>query len=77
MMKTEHKKELKRIYGELEQAKADLEQINLTLEEAIEEKSDKWKESEAGEAAQGEIDNIQACIDELENAYGNIQEYTS
>lgn len=76
-MKAEHKKEIKRIYGELEQAKADLEQINLTLEEAIEDKSDKWKESEAGEAAQAEIDNIQECIDGIENAYDHIQEYTS
>ena len=76
-MKAEHKKEIKRIYGELEQAKADLEQINLTLEEAIEEKSDKWKESDAGEAAQAEIDNLQECIDGLESAYDHIHEYTS
>lgn len=71
------KKEVKRIYGALETVKEDLQTVYNNLEETMEEKSDKWKESEAGEAAQGELDNVQQSIDAIESAFDSIDEYTS
>lgn len=71
------KKEIKRIYGALETAKEDLQTVYNNLEETMEEKSDKWKESEAGEAAQGELENLESSIDAIETACDSINEYTS
>jgi hypothetical protein len=76
-MKAEHKKELKRIYGELEQLKADAERIYGEMEEVYEGKSDKWKEGDAGEAMQEEMTNVQELIDGIENAYDHVSEYTN
>jgi transcription termination factor NusB len=74
-MNVTHKLELKRIYGVLEQLKEDAQKVHDELEEEFEDKSDKWKESDAGETAQAEIDNLEALIDGIENAYDNISEY--
>lgn len=71
------KKEIKRIYGELETVKEDLQTVYNNLEETMEEKSDKWKESEAGEAAQGELENLESSINAIETACDSINEYTS
>ena len=71
------KKEVKRIYGALETVKEDLQTLYNNLEETMEEKSDKWKESEAGEAAQGELENLESSIDAIETACDSLNEYTS
>ena len=76
-MNVARKKEMKRIFGELETVKEDLQTMYNSLEEEMEEKSEKWRESEAGEAAQAELDNIQQCMDGIENAWDTIQEYTN
>ena len=70
------KKEIKRIYGALETVKEDLQTVYNNLEETMEEKSDKWKESEAGEAAQGELENLESSIDAIETACDSLNEYT-
>ncbi|HWI67550.1 MAG TPA: hypothetical protein VNS88_04155 [Nitrospiraceae bacterium] len=70
------KKEVKRIYGALETVKEDLQTVYNNLEETMEEKSDKWKESEAGEAAQGELENLESSIDAIETACDSLNEYT-
>ena len=70
------KKEVKRIYGELETVKEDLQTVYNNLEETMEEKSDKWKESEAGEAARGELENLESSINAIETACDSLNEYT-
>ena len=70
------KKEVKRIYGALETVKEDLQTVYNNLEETMEEKSDKWKESEAGEAAQGELENLESSINAIETACDSLNEYT-
>lgn len=71
-MNASQKKELKRIFGELEQLQEDAQKVCSELEEAMEDKSDKWKESDAGETAQGEVDQVQELIDGIENARDHI-----
>ena len=70
------KKEVKRIYGALETVKEDLQTLYNNLEETMEEKSDKWRESEAGEAAQGELENLESSINAIETACDSLNEYT-
>ena len=76
-MNVARKKEMKRIVSELETAKEDLQTMYTVLEEEMEEKSEKWKESEAGEQAQTELDNIRQCMDEIEGACDFINEYAN
>ena len=76
-MNVAQKAELKRIFNSLEEAKSELETMHQSLEEVLEDKSDKWRESEAGEQAQAELDNIQESMDSIESACDKLQEYTS
>lgn len=50
----------------LEQMQADIEAIRDEMTEKFEAKSEKWQESEAGEAAQEKINEVNAVIDQMD-----------
>lgn len=50
-----------------------LQTVASELEEAIDGKSDKWREGEKGQAAQEELDNVTAMLDELSNAIDTLE----
>ena len=71
------KKELKRIYAELESLQESAAELAGALKETWEEKSEKWRESEAGMDAEKEADDIESFADELESAKVSISEHVS
>jgi len=60
-MNNANKKKLNDAYGKLEEAKAVIEQIAQDMRDMIDGKSDKWRESEAGETAEQE-QNLRAAF---------------
>ena len=75
-MKPAQKKRIKEIHGKLEEAHQALMEIELEMRDAIEAKSDKWRESETGEAAETERSNVEDAMNNTESAFndlGNIE----
>lgn len=66
-------KTLKTARDLLSQAQALLEEVRDTAQEDFDDKSDKWKESEAGETMEAWIAHLSDAIDELENVDSNIE----
>jgi hypothetical protein len=87
-MKADTKKLLKRLVKEVAALNDTLEKEAQELGEAIEEeveafdnRSDAWKESDAGAEAQSKLETLQAVVDsfdsvtrEIETLYGYLQE---
>lgn len=61
-------------YSEIEQAKEPLIELRDGLQEAYDEKGDKWKEGEKGLAAETIIEAINAIIEAAESAMTSLEE---
>lgn len=69
--------ELKRLASmavQLEQMSAELEQIKDDEQEAHDAKSEKWQESEAGEASAERLSNIELAIEQIEAAKDSLSD---
>jgi molybdopterin converting factor small subunit len=64
-------------HGELENAVETLRNLVQELQDDFEEKSEKWQESDKGEAAQQVITDIGSAADEAEGAVNTLQEYVN
>ena len=67
MTKTEQK-ELATALKHLSNAKGIVESLLQSAQDRIEGKSDKWLESEKGEAAQSQLSALESAFEALENA---------
>ena len=76
-MKATAKKQLKTWFAALEEMQTAAETLAKEMQETIDERSDKWRETEAGELAAEEQNNVQSFADYLENAKDQIDEYVS
>lgn len=76
-MNAKHTRAVSAAYSDLEGVKARLEECQSALQESIDAKSDKWREGEAGEAAQEELDNIGEAITEIESAMERLDNVTA
>lgn len=72
-MKKSYIKRLSKIHDTLSAAADAVTEIKDDLESEFEDKSEKWQESEAGEAARQDIDNLENWIGEIENARDGYQ----
>jgi hypothetical protein len=67
-------KQVEKLLSGLDDVKAFLEQLHEEKQEAYDNKSDKWQESEKGEAASDELYNIEEARDEAESLYDKVSE---
>ena len=72
-MNKSQQKRLNDIASAIELAKSDLETLKDEIEEAYDGKSEKWQESEKGQEASQEKDNIENALSELETARDSVQ----
>lgn len=61
-MKVSDQKKVNKMISDVEQILADLSELHAAYEEACEGKSDTWKESEKGEAAQEEVGRLEEAV---------------
>ena len=54
--------------AKLVKIKSDLENFNQELQDDYDDHSDTWRDTEAGDIQQNEIDTIETALNELENA---------
>jgi hypothetical protein len=71
-MNKTNQKELATLIGTLEEAVAAIQAIHDDEQEAFDDKSEKWQESEKGEEASEALDTIQAQVDALEEIVGEL-----
>jgi 5'-deoxynucleotidase YfbR-like HD superfamily hydrolase len=72
-MNTADKKQLQALRTTLDQVRADIEEMRDAEQEKFDEKSDKWKESPAGETEEARIASLSDAIDQLEVVDSNIE----
>jgi ribosome recycling factor len=61
--------------AKIEEAKADIEALRDDMQNEYDDKSERWQEGEAGQAASEELDTINAIADSIENTeseFGNL-----
>jgi hypothetical protein len=61
-------KKLKSIFAKFEGLKADLEEIHSKAQDTYDGRSEKWQESEKGQAEYERISNLESAMSDLENA---------
>lgn len=76
-MNATQKKELKRIYGELETLQEAAQALATELRDAFDEKSEKWRESDKGQEADREADAAQSLVDDIERAKDAVSDHVS
>lgn len=76
-MNAKHTRAVSAAYSDLEGVKAKLEQAQSELQESIDAKSDRWRESEAGEQAQEQLDVLGEAITEIESAMERLDEVSA
>jgi hypothetical protein len=67
------KKQLETLRTTLAKVRADLEEMRDAEQEKFDEKSDKWKESPAGETEESRIASLSDAVDQLEVVDSNIE----
>lgn len=67
------KKRIEDARATINEVAAILEEIRDTEQEKFDEKSDKWKESSAGETEESRIASLSDAIDQLENIDANLE----
>lgn len=65
------------LIGALEEAKAEIEDLHATVEGEFDDRSEKWQESEKGEAEREAIDKIQEIIDAIGQAIDELGDLES
>lgn len=73
-MSKKNAKKLSEAVSSLEAAKATIEEIRDDLQSAFDEKSERWQEGEAGEAAHAEIETLENGISSLDDALSSLGE---
>lgn len=76
-MNATQKKELKRIYGELESLQEAAETLATELQDAFDEKSEKWQEGETGQAAESLATDVQSLADDIERAKDSVSAHVT
>ncbi len=71
-MNKTNQKEVSALISTIEEAVAALQAITDDEQEAFDEKSEKWQESEKGEEASEVLDTLQAQVDALEEVAGEL-----
>jgi len=67
-------KELREFFGQLETMQARMEELAAEARDAYDERSDKWKEGEAGEKMDTEINNLEMAASYCENSRDSLSE---
>ena len=65
-------KKLKTIYSKIEGLKADLEEIHEKATETFENRSDKWRDSDAGQNEEQRISHLEEAISEIDSLLENL-----
>lgn len=65
MTKAKLSKEVTALRSKLEEFKSEVEALRDTAQEYADDRSEKWQESEAGEAYQALIENLDSAVDGL------------
>lgn len=76
-MNAGQKKELRRIYGELETLQESAQTLATELREAFDEKSEKWRESDKGQEFEREADAVASLVDDIERAKDAVSDHVS
>lgn len=76
-MNATQKKELKRIYGELETLQEQAETLAVELSEAWDGKGEKWRESDKGQEFEREVDAVRSLVDDIERAKDAVSDHVS
>jgi len=65
-------KKLRTLFSKFEQIKADMEAIHDKAQTSYDNRSDKWKESDAASTEYERISNLESAISDLDSAMQNI-----
>jgi chromosome condensin MukBEF complex kleisin-like MukF subunit len=75
IMNAAQRKQIERVEALLSEARCILEELRDDLQAAFDEKSERWQESERGEAAQEEIDNLENACASVEEIEGSLADF--
>lgn len=71
---SKHSRAANAAFSDLEAIKARLEEAQNALQDSINAKSERWQESEAGERAQEQLNNLETAISDIESAMGCLDD---
>ncbi len=73
-MKTAFARKLIAHIGELETIRASIDEIHTELDEKLDNMSDAQRESDAGTQIEAEVEALQSCLDDLEQAIHRLSD---